>query len=593
MSAASSYLLKFQIGPVQEFIVQARSTRDLWSGSYLLSWLVAAGIRELPGNATLIFPSRSGQPLLKEPLNHSEESILTPNLPNIFIAEVPGDARKAAGEIENRIRIVWREIAEAVWEQRNEFGLDSTLHERFFAQVDRHLSIAWQVTTLPTDEERDYRQAYKLNGLHLDAVRQFRDFAAWRTISGPAERDSLSGKEESLVGGDQFRDAREKAGGEYSSLFAKHTDHLGAIAIIKRCWHRAYLAKHHGLPTSSEEHRIRSIPAIASRKDTHDDKAPPQETFRGERYIAAIAFDGDLIGKWVNGDFLDAGANLRKHHESFSEALSLFALNEVPQIIAPKDRLLGQLIYAGGDDVAALVPADEALVIAEKLRTAFLKSTASTCSADDQRRPDASAGIAIAHVKSPLQDLIREALKAEKRAKTDVGRPAFSVTLIKRSGEISEWGCKWSLPGGSGRSAGLDLYEKIDDALVEGALSGRFPHRICELLTPYLTHRTGLAQPTDAIDDPNVIKDLIRREFVHAALRQGSEAKAAELAGMLTRYLDEVIAARKQRIQESKREPKHSLIQELLTSVIGLCTTVAFADRNRLNPKSAATPAAP
>ena len=33
-------LLKLQIGPVQDFIAQARSTRDLWSGSYLLSWLM-------------------------------------------------------------------------------------------------------------------------------------------------------------------------------------------------------------------------------------------------------------------------------------------------------------------------------------------------------------------------------------------------------------------------------------------------------------------------------------------------------------------------------------------------------------------------
>jgi CRISPR-associated protein Cmr2 len=31
--------LLFQIGPVQDFIAQARSTRDLWSGSYLLSWM--------------------------------------------------------------------------------------------------------------------------------------------------------------------------------------------------------------------------------------------------------------------------------------------------------------------------------------------------------------------------------------------------------------------------------------------------------------------------------------------------------------------------------------------------------------------------
>ena len=38
--AGCSFLL-FQIGPVQDFIRQARSTRDLWAGSYLLSYLIA------------------------------------------------------------------------------------------------------------------------------------------------------------------------------------------------------------------------------------------------------------------------------------------------------------------------------------------------------------------------------------------------------------------------------------------------------------------------------------------------------------------------------------------------------------------------
>ena len=84
----SSFLIKFQIGPVQEFIAQARSTRDLWSGSYLLSWLVAAGIRKLlecPG-ASLVYPATNEQPLLHRPfdLTGGHKLLLTPNLPNVL-----------------------------------------------------------------------------------------------------------------------------------------------------------------------------------------------------------------------------------------------------------------------------------------------------------------------------------------------------------------------------------------------------------------------------------------------------------------------------------------------------------------------------
>src|SRR5437016_4767991 len=97
-------LLKLQIGPVQDFIAQARSTRDLWSGSYLLSWLMAHAIHRLtaPSNAVqIVFPSEASaaapqlsiQPLIchlrngAPPPGVSPEDwmnkILTPNLPNL------------------------------------------------------------------------------------------------------------------------------------------------------------------------------------------------------------------------------------------------------------------------------------------------------------------------------------------------------------------------------------------------------------------------------------------------------------------------------------------------------------------------------
>jgi len=97
----------FQVGPVQEFIAQARSTRDLWSGSYLLSWLTAHAIDEVAATdgARIIFPAPDEQPLLRwvkhqralhrdsraasKPLVEAE--VLTPNLPNRFFAVVPHD----------------------------------------------------------------------------------------------------------------------------------------------------------------------------------------------------------------------------------------------------------------------------------------------------------------------------------------------------------------------------------------------------------------------------------------------------------------------------------------------------------------------
>ncbi|RMD79030.1 MAG: type III-B CRISPR-associated protein Cas10/Cmr2, partial [Lentisphaerae bacterium] len=52
--------LVFQLGPVQDFIASARSTRDMWSGSYLLSWLTAHAIKAITdvlGPDHILFPA--------------------------------------------------------------------------------------------------------------------------------------------------------------------------------------------------------------------------------------------------------------------------------------------------------------------------------------------------------------------------------------------------------------------------------------------------------------------------------------------------------------------------------------------------------
>lgn len=578
-----SSLLKIQIGPVQDFIAAARSTRDLWSGSYLLSWLAAVGIRHLAERGgSLIFPNPGGQPLLGLPKlpDDDHRALLTPNLPNLFVAFLPEETAEAtARDVEQAIRNEWQAIADAVWSKHAKLDIPGGKKSIFERAVAGHLSISWQVTPVG-----DYVKSYAANGKHLDAVRQLRDFhatgeGAWRLIG---EKDSLTGREEALCGGTGFKDAMATKGGEIPSLF-KHADHVGAITLIKRVWHIAYLAHSQiGIQARSNQFPIRSLPAIAARRDELDDDRDGSETSGGEKYIAAIAFDGDQIGKWVSGELLAEGADLREHQEKFSGALSDFALKRVRAIVEglvdgqdkngkPMKVPLGQLIYAGGDDVVCLVPADAAIKIAAKLREAFREAT-SSIAGQNGARPDASCGIAIAHIHAPLQDLIREAQKAEKRAKNEVGRPAFAVTLMKRSGEITLWGSQWE-------SGGLELQTAIAGLLATGELSAKFPHRFCQLLVPYLTRQSGLAKLDDAIGDFSTMKSLIDREFAFAAERQGSQAIACGLQIPLHTYLDGIHREREKRASESGK-PSLTEFQDLLTSLIGLCTSVAFAHRN-------------
>jgi CRISPR-associated protein Cmr2 len=737
--------LKFQLGPVQDFIAAARSIRDLWSGSYLLSWLMAAGLKALSaevGPDAVIFPNLRGQPLFDlhwrdemwskvnigtqtvwESLGHERDEenprktnhgrLLTPSLPNVFLAVVPADRAAALGrKVAEAIAAAWEKIAAAVWTECEKAGLTSDeggisateRKARFDAQISRFLSLSWQATPwpkelkdalkladgfgkeMPIQKAREHVQAVEdmairqmpvehrdgrfyvggkdgpkaqlnniglgwsvilaLNSWQLDAVRQTRQFAAankggWQTGTFN-NKDALTGRDEAVAGGDEWSNRANIAGGIWPSLFKKG-DWLSASTLVKRVCHRAYLEKEWGLKTDSGSFPMPNTRGIAGHqpeKDCGEDETA-EDAAPSEKYFAVLAFDGDEIGKRVSGektpffssqladyhdgsnvqrfgakpyfdkpefkDFLKARRPLSpSYHLQFSEALSNFALLCARPIVEAYD---GRLIYAGGDDVVALAPADTALACAEALRAAFTGREVKSPSGgvlfhspapgflstdkwkDDHGRgrpipflvpgpaADASVGIAIAHFKAPLQDVVRAAQGAEKRAKRAVengglGRRAVAVTLMKRSGEILEWGCQWN-------SVGLELLGAIQNALAADVLSAKFPHRVVELLEPYRTQPTGLARTQPDTEFNRRVDEIINQEVNSALKRQrGShwiESLPEQLAKKLSAYLSNLL------------DP-----QDKLQGVIGLMQTAAFAHRTRAesdnNPQPKGTP---
>jgi CRISPR-associated protein Cmr2 len=180
--------LLFQCGPVQGFISEARSTRDLWSGSYLLSWLIAHAlyaIADRVGPDAVIFPALRGQPLFDSlnrslwdkikfgadtlwsrmyPQQGSERQehanrLLSPTLPNRFLALVPaGQATALAQAAADAFRAELRSIAATVWEnfafRASEAGHapGSEERKRFDAQIELWPQLAWQV--VPWDDDK-------------------------------------------------------------------------------------------------------------------------------------------------------------------------------------------------------------------------------------------------------------------------------------------------------------------------------------------------------------------------------------------------------------------------------------------------------
>lgn len=724
-------LLKFQLGPVQDFIAAARSTRDLWSGSYLLSWLMATGLAALAneiGPDAVIFPNLYGQPLfdlrfkdvLWKQLNASGKAhrnvwsdfeeheyrdptiLQTPNLPNVFLALVPASRAAAlAALVTDAIKQEWNnEIALKVQAfAKPLFNLaDPTVApdaaERFRDQVARHLDIAWQVTEFPDSPQALVDQAAKLlpcpdsdafdpvarvkrlvkyftaemdvkhrdarfyienstpeksqlnnvglawslavalNGWQLDATRSLRTFAGTAT-SGPrgnhvashGAKDALTGREAMLFGGsDEWLKKVRDLGSPWANLF-RHPDEVGAITLIKRTWHLAYLRDVWALQPqpmpNTHELATGTAPADYSAEERSD---TPEESEGKDSYYALLAFDGDSIGQWVSGaktptfatqladhchrlGKLSPRAYFEKHpgqgtptildlqrplspgyHLQFSASLTNFALHCAPRVVKEYG---GHVLYAGGDDVLAMLPAQHAFACADDLQRIFRGISPTIDCGITELAPGflsiakdrsgraiplilpgptatASVGLAIAHYIQPLQDVVRAAQSAEKQAKKLPGKHAVAVKLFKRSGEITEWCCRFDADKHTGSATPPTKDEPALPTLHRGGLlavqwllfamgrdigslpgvprakgdavfSSRFPYRLAELIEPYLS----VGGQTDTLNTDEV-ETLFERELDHVIDRQRGPAWSSPQAS------DE--SGTKNRLREHLRE---------------------------------------
>ncbi|MGD9732062.1 MAG: type III-B CRISPR-associated protein Cas10/Cmr2 [Desulfamplus sp.] len=164
-------------------------------------------------------------------------------------------------------------------------------------------------------------------------------------------------------------------------------------------------------------------------------------------------------------------------HSALSESLGAFALHAVPLIIK---NCQGKLVYAGGDDVAAVLPLSRAFEAAAKIQKAYNTKFATIDEngvtelreITDGKNPvillpgtgdgiSISAAVVILHHKQPLRGALEEAHHLlESVAKSKKGRNAVAVRLKKRSGQTRDFAAKWN--------AENSFYSGLDDDGIKG-----------------------------------------------------------------------------------------------------------------------------
>ena len=513
-------VLILSFGPVQDFIAAARRSRDLWSGSWLLSEVckaAALALNRQPDGVELVFPAVEKtdpanllQPRSALSVANKLQITFTSQPSAAWIDELIRQAREAA---QARLDQLAADTEERFNTRSKNTGLtlNQTLwHKQLIDYLECYAGWAAQ-----DESTQEYSQAVRHANLALQArkaTRGFAQLASHRDAEGfGVPKSSLDGARETVlvpapspeldrasaalqcelklglnegeqldcmglikrlaVDAEQFtpvsriaadswlRQLPEAEQGrlrtEYGEVYqagkqlAEMADLLGLASRVTgnsgdyqtlpfdgALLYRARLAvaqRELNNLKNKQAQKDERLNTLAAALTTLADTLAPIWRAYGEPtpYMAVLQADGDQMGALLEH------IKSPEDHQQVSQALARFAEN-AGQVARTHH---GHVIYAGGDDVLALVPLDQAWGCADALRQSFAHTLAK-CIKDIQldlaptNYPTLSVGLGIGHMQETLNTLRDLAKRAEQLAKGNLGpqpRNALGICLRSRN----------------------------------------------------------------------------------------------------------------------------------------------------------------
>jgi len=498
------------IGPVKGFVENGRKMRDLYAGSSILSELINQATIYLEKQAKqeeyklkVVFPPPMQR---KQQEKEGEEKEI--NVPNRLVVDINENFDEKAYEClaEKLTCFIKNEFTEICKKSlENTKNLSEKEKVLFYDQLKCFLEVFWLFE--PYEDEKEYASTYRKMIANTEAIKSIRSFEQTKE---PWGRKCLLHPEYNGIFVKENKDKKYPANTNTDHIIKlpnvgkfqfdiKEGEALSAIAFAKRMYSGTnsrfisprdiVLKDTLTLKTGDEDLFRREIADNCILKNpemknlgvnmTHltdaiydvwddnfaYDKSDPNKPeleypekvlfeaqslskrlkdcdelkkFKLQQYYAIIKFDGDSMG--VKYSRLKD----RKAHGQLSEEICEFA-NDARKIV---ENVGGICIYAGGEDVLAVLTIQNLWCTLQKLHARFFEIGAKKIEGTNETFAEAvkkkdgnedpftfSAGIVIAHLKSPLKDVMRQVGDAEKDAKKIGKKNAFAISLMKRGSE--------------------------------------------------------------------------------------------------------------------------------------------------------------
>lgn len=555
------YLIYLSISPVQSFISQARKSSDLFAGSRILSELVRGAVEKFNLTDKLIIPAPGYD-----------------SFPNRFIAEVElddADSENFGGSLASQVKKSFKNIAKTALKGVSHNG---DFEQKYMAQTDDALNVTWLLfRTAASDDELNY----KLLESNFAAVKNQRPFSqhaeTGRKCSVCGERNALVINESESISGEKIKlrkggknydpDAVNIFGNQRFMARVQDGEGLCAVCFTKRIYGGE--VKEEAFMSTAEValakvlNGLRNKPEIASLLSEYENldgfdhqlyyeenltskyfnkhglqnegsdkylsqlkkksaiKSECQQTglrLNLPKYYAVILFDGDNMGKVLSGEYLKDKTVIRDFRYKLSGLLGEYSKRAKSFV----NNSNGKVVYAGGEDFLALINMEDSLPVLSELRNMFNEIVHSGVSEFLQpgRKLSFSAGVCISHYKTPLSFVLAKARETEKKAKNHEGKDAFSVSVLKHSGEILECVMPFSYENETGYPV---LIKNISDSLYNDSFSNTFIKNLHDEFIPLLS-KEGELQAWDTM-----FNEEMERLVTRACMVKGKAEKKAAI----------------------------------------------------------------